>query len=104
MVYLWILPFLYRGFINTVSINTLFMDTSSCVLERRLKETLARKNRSRYWLAKRTGISERNLRRFERGETTGLDFDTLEKICETLECQPGDLLTYKRGDNKRIEK
>jgi putative transcriptional regulator len=76
---------------------------SLCVIERKLNEVLSKKKKTRYWLAMRTGISERNLRRFERSETTGIDFETLEKICEKLDCQPGDLLNYKREDKANRE-
>ena len=69
------------------------------MLKRRLDEVLARKKKSRYWLAKQTGISQQNLGRIARGETTAIDFDILENICEKLDCQPGDLLVYIK-DNK----
>lgn len=48
--------------------------------------------RSRYWLARQTGISEGNLRRLGRGETTSIKFENLEKICRALGCKPGDML------------
>ncbi len=48
--------------------------------------------RSRYWLARQTGISEGNLRRLGRGETTSIKFENLEKICRALGCKPGDVL------------
>lgn len=76
------------------------------VLQRRLDDVLKEKGRSRYWLAKRTGISEQNLGRLARCETTGIEFETLEKICTELNCQPGDLLVLVRnnqsGSKKRI--
>ena len=52
-----------------------------------------RKMRSRE-LAARIGISEVNLSMLKTGRVKGLRFETLEKICAVLNCQPGDLLTY----------
>jgi len=52
-----------------------------------------RKMRSRE-LAARIGISEVNLSLLKTGRVKGMRFDTLEKICQALDCQPGDLLVY----------
>jgi putative transcriptional regulator len=39
-------------------------------------------------------ITEANLSLLKQGKVKGIRFDTLERICEFLECQPGDLLRY----------
>ena len=56
-----------------------------------------RKMRSRE-LAERIGITEQNVSLLKSGKVKGVRFDTLERICEVLECQPGDLLEYVEGD------
>ncbi|MEM7192328.1 MAG: helix-turn-helix transcriptional regulator [Pseudomonadota bacterium] len=43
-------------------------------------------------LAERIGITEQNLSLLRQGKVKGVKFATLAKICEVLECQPGDLL------------
>jgi putative transcriptional regulator len=43
-------------------------------------------------LAAYVGITEANLSLLKQGKVKGVRFDTLLKICEFLECQPGDLL------------
>jgi putative transcriptional regulator len=53
-----------------------------------------RKMRSRE-LAARIGITEANLSLLKSGRVKGVRFETLEKICECLQCQPGDLLEYR---------
>jgi putative transcriptional regulator len=58
----------------------------------RLDELLEKRSRSAYWLSKQTDISEVSLYKLRRGKTGGIQFDTLERICKALECQPGDLL------------
>jgi putative transcriptional regulator len=55
-----------------------------------------RKMRSRD-LAARIGIAEQNVSLLKSGKVKGIRFDTLEKICDVLECQPGDILEYRRG-------
>lgn len=45
-------------------------------------------------LAAAVGISEQNLSLLRRGKVKGVRFSTLEKICEVLACQPGDILEY----------
>ena len=45
-------------------------------------------------LAKFVGISEQNISLLKTGQVRGIRFNTLEKICEFLDCQPGDLLEY----------
>ena len=52
-----------------------------------------RKMRSRE-LAEHVGITEQNLSLLKGGKVRGVRFDTLERICEALQCQPGDLLEW----------
>jgi len=54
-----------------------------------------RKARSKE-LAAHVGITETNLSLLKSGRVKGIRFETLEKICDYLECQPGDLLVYER--------
>jgi putative transcriptional regulator len=60
-----------------------------------------RKMRSKE-LAERIGITEQNVSLLKSGKVRGVRFDTLNKICEVLNCQPGDLLEY-RDDNAVVE-
>ncbi len=50
-----------------------------------------RKMKSRE-LADRVGITEQNISLLKSGKVKGIRFETLAKICEVLDCQPGDLL------------
>ena len=52
-----------------------------------------RKMRSRD-LAAAVGITEVNISLLKSGKVKGVRFDTLERICEVLQCQPGDLLLH----------
>jgi len=55
-----------------------------------------RKMRSRE-LAERVGITEANLSLLKSGKVRGVRFDTLARICEALDCQPGELLAWVPG-------
>jgi putative transcriptional regulator len=54
--------------------------------------------RSFYWLSKETGISYTTLWRLKKGKALGINFTTLVKICDALNCDPGDLLTISTQD------
>jgi putative transcriptional regulator len=74
------------------------------VIEIRLDELLEEQERSFYWLAKETGISHTTLWRLKKGKALGINFDTLEKVCLGLNCQPGDVLklaSEKKAGKKR---
>ena len=58
----------------------------------RLDKVLAKEKHTFYWLAKETGISHTTLWRLKKGKAVGINFETLEKICRALKCQPGDVL------------
>jgi putative transcriptional regulator len=46
-------------------------------------------------LAEFIGITDANLSLLKQGKVKGVRFDTLERICDYLQCQPGDLLVFK---------
>ncbi|HUQ31172.1 MAG TPA: helix-turn-helix transcriptional regulator [Pyrinomonadaceae bacterium] len=74
------------------------------MIESRVDELLGAHGRSFYWLAKETGISHTTLWRLKKGKALGINFDTLEKICRALNCQPGDVLKLaveKKREKKR---
>ena len=48
-------------------------------------------------LAEYVGITEANVSLLKQGKVKGVRFDTLERICEFLDCQPGDILKHVKG-------
>jgi putative transcriptional regulator len=62
------------------------------LIEIRVDELLEERGRTFYWLAKETGISHSTLWRLKKGKSVGINFATLERICQMLSCQPGDVL------------
>ena len=72
------------------------------MIEIRIDELLGNRGRSFYWLANETGISHTTLWRLKKGKGLGINFETLEKICKVLKCQPGDVLSHT--NRKKIRK
>jgi putative transcriptional regulator len=74
------------------------------MIEIRVDQLLAEYGRTFYWLAKETGISHTTLWRLKKGKALGINFETLEKMCQALKCQPGDVLALANGkrDAKKI--
>ena len=51
-------------------------------------------------LAAHVGITEQNLSLLKSGKVRGIRFSTLERICDYLQCQPGELLEYVPGEEE----
>lgn len=49
-------------------------------------------------LAEKVGITAANLSVLKTGKAKAVRFSTLVKICEVLECQPGDILEWKSDE------
>jgi putative transcriptional regulator len=64
----------------------------------RLNVMLAERNVKSKDLAEHIGITEANLSLLKQGKVKGVRFDTLERICQYLNCQPGDLLRYESDE------
>ena len=54
-------------------------------------------------LAARVGVTNVNLSVLKNGRAKAIRFSTLTRICEVLECQPGDILTIRTGDGESAE-
>jgi putative transcriptional regulator len=55
---------------------------------------LAKRKMSVTELSDKVGITMANLSILKTGKAKAVRFSTLEKICEVLDCQPGDILEY----------
>ena len=60
---------------------------------------LAKRKMSVTELAERVGITIANVSVLKNGKAKALKISTLLKLCEALDCQPGDLLEYKKNKN-----
>ena len=65
------------------------------MIEMNLDVMMAKRKISLKELSERVGITEANLSILKNNKAKAIRFSTLEALCEVLECQPGDLMTYK---------
>jgi putative transcriptional regulator len=65
----------------------------------RLDRVMADRKISLNDLAEKVGISNVNLSNIKTGKISAIRFSTLDAICDVLDCQPGDILEYKRITN-----
>jgi putative transcriptional regulator len=64
----------------------------------RLDVMLAMRKAKSKDLAAHVGITEANLSLLKSGKVKGVRFETLEAICDYLDCQPGEILEFQRSD------
>lgn len=50
-------------------------------------------------LSDRVGLTLSNLSILKTGKAKAIRFSTLEAVCNALDCQPGDILEYRRNEN-----
>lgn len=63
----------------------------------KVKEILNQKKKTKYWFIKKMEGNYQSLSNLLNNETTGIYFETIDKICTILECEPGDIIVRK-GD------
>ena len=59
---------------------------------------LAKRKMSVTELTERVGLTMANVSLIKNGKVKAIKITTLEKICEALDCQPGDILEYRTAD------
>ena len=69
-----------------------------------LKEVMKKKKMHSYELAEKIGITDANLSILKTNKGRAIRFSTLDKICEILECTPGDILEYKPENSYTMDK
>jgi putative transcriptional regulator len=58
---------------------------------------LAKRKMSVTELTEKVGITMANISILKNGKARAIRFSTLEAICEALDCQPGDIIEYKKS-------
>ena len=61
---------------------------------------LAKRKMSLTELAEKVGITLANMSILKTGKAKAVKISTLAKLCEALDCQPGDLFEYRRSEGK----
>ena len=62
----------------------------------KLDEVMSKRKISSIELAEKIGITPTNLSILKTNKGKAIRFSTLDKICEVLECTPGDILDYEK--------
>ena len=62
----------------------------------RLDRVMADRKMSLNELSERVGVANVHLSKLKNGKVSAIRFSTLEAICDVLDCQPGDILEFKR--------
>ena len=65
----------------------------------RLDRVMADRKMSLNELSEKVGVANVNLSKLKNGHVSAIRFSTLEAICDVLDCQPGDILEYRREGN-----
>ena len=66
----------------------------------RVDMMLAKRKMSVTELTEKVGLTMANVSLLKNGKVKAIKLSTLSKICEVLECQPGDILEYVEGEQE----
>ena len=75
----------------------------SGMIETRIDELSRERGHSLYWLAKEARVAYTTLWKLKSGDTQGISFAVLDRICEALNCEPGDVLARVRDRRKETK-
>ena len=65
----------------------------------RLDRVMADRKMSLNELSEKVGVANVNLSKLKNGHVSAIRFSTLDAICDVLNCQPGDILEYRRDED-----
>ena len=68
----------------------------------RLDRVMADRKMSLNELSEKVGVANVNLSKLKNGHVSAIRFSTLEAICNVLDCQPGDILEYRRDESNDL--
>lgn len=66
-----------------------------------IEALLEKRGKTRYWLAKQSGMSHQNVTKMVRNQAKGVRLETIEIFCQVLECTPNDLFIIDWEENEK---
>ncbi|MBQ8043634.1 MAG: helix-turn-helix transcriptional regulator [Clostridia bacterium] len=66
----------------------------------RVKEILKEQKKTKYWFVKKMEGGYQSITHMMNNETSSIRFDTLEKMCDVLNCEIGEIIVRKKGKRK----
>lgn len=64
---------------------------------------LAKRHMSLTQLSEKVGLTLANLSVLKTGKAKAVRFSTLDALCKALDCQPGDILEFRKGEGNEDE-
>lgn len=65
------------------------------MIKMNIQALLDEKNKTRYWLVKQMQTTYKTVNKICDNTLTGLQLETIEKLCQILECEPNDLFIFE---------
>jgi putative transcriptional regulator len=71
------------------------------MIETRFEKLLKERGHSLYWLAKEARVAYTTLWKLKTADSQGISFAVLDRVCEALNCVPGDVLVRVKDGKKK---
>ena len=71
------------------------------MIQLKIKEILKKQKKTKYWLIKNMQSGYQYMNRMINNETKSIKFDTLDKMCDLLDCDISDLIVRKKGRKRK---
>ena len=71
------------------------------MIQLKIKEILKKQKKTKYWLIKNMQSGYQYMNRMINNETKSIKFDTLDKMCDLLDCDVSDLIVRKKGRKRK---
>lgn len=71
------------------------------MIKLRVAEILREKEKSKYWLYIQLGMSYQNFNNMVMNRTKSIRYETIEALCQILECEPNDLFDFETDGNQK---
>ena len=68
------------------------------MIKNRIAEVLSEQNKSIYWLAQETKVTYQTMHKIVNNKTESIRFETMEGICDALNCSIGELFLIIKND------
>ena len=65
------------------------------VIKMNVQNLLDKKGKTRYWLVKEMQTTYKTVNKICDNTLTGLQLETIEKLCDILDCTPNDLFIFE---------
>ena len=68
-----------------------------------VEKILKKQKKTKYWFVKNMGGSYQSISNLINNSSTSIHFETLDRICDILGCEPGDIIKRKKGMRRKSD-